>query len=162
LEKDHFFTKVETNNGRLLYLFMSFEGHQTDDKTAFPVGTLTLYKSDLATTPIYTAQCKEDRHAITLIVNSMDCYNREIEWNYAYFKKIRLCFSLNQRKLKDVKFDFKEGDELSPKVFNCLHAIFYSSGCISRCSSRLTCWRSPWGTSRRPLSMTRRLRWLRT
>ena len=116
MEKDHFFTKVETNNGRLLYLFMSFEGHQTDDKTAFPVGTLTLYKSELATTPIYTAQCKEDRHAITLIVNSMDCYNREIEWNYAYFKKIRLCFSLNQRKLKDVKFDFKEGDELSPKV----------------------------------------------
>lgn len=35
----------------------------------------------------------------------MQCYNREIEWNYAYFKKIRLCF---YRKLKDVKFAFKD------------------------------------------------------
>ena len=38
----------------------------------------------------------------------MECYNREIEWNYAYFKKIRLCFSCNQKKLKDVKFQFRD------------------------------------------------------
>ena len=38
----------------------------------------------------------------------MDCYNREIEWNYAYFKKIRLCFSCSQKKLKDVKIIFKD------------------------------------------------------
>ncbi len=38
----------------------------------------------------------------------MGCYNREIEWNYAYFKKIRLCFSCNQKKLKDVKFQFRD------------------------------------------------------
>jgi hypothetical protein len=35
----------------------------------------------------------------------MQCYNKEIEWNYAYFKKIRLCF---YRKLKDVKYAFKD------------------------------------------------------
>ena len=35
----------------------------------------------------------------------MSCFNREIEWNYAYFKKVRLCF---YRKLKDVKFAFKD------------------------------------------------------
>lgn len=35
----------------------------------------------------------------------MQCYNREIEWNYAYFKKIRLAF---YRKLKDVKFAFRD------------------------------------------------------
>ena len=38
----------------------------------------------------------------------MECYNREIEWNFAYFKKIRLCFSCNQKKLKDVKFQFRD------------------------------------------------------
>jgi hypothetical protein len=38
----------------------------------------------------------------------MESYNREIEWNYAYFKKIRLCFSCNQKKLKDVKFQFRD------------------------------------------------------
>jgi hypothetical protein len=42
------------------------------------------------------------------IVKSMECYNREIEWNFAYFKKIRLCFSCNQKKLKDVKFQFRD------------------------------------------------------
>ena len=36
----------------------------------------------------------------------MTCFNPEIEWNYAYLKKIRLSF---YRKLKDVKFAFKEG-----------------------------------------------------
>lgn len=35
----------------------------------------------------------------------MACFNKEIEWNYAYLKKIRLSF---YRKLKDVKFAFKE------------------------------------------------------
>lgn len=38
----------------------------------------------------------------------MECYNREIEWNYAYFKKIRLCFGCNQKKLKDVKYQFRD------------------------------------------------------
>jgi len=38
----------------------------------------------------------------------MKCFNKEIEWNYAYFKKIRLCFTAPQRKLKDVKFTFRE------------------------------------------------------
>ena len=43
-----------------------------------------------------------------MIVTSMKCFNREIEWNYAYFKKVRLCFTALQRKLKDVKFVFKD------------------------------------------------------
>lgn len=35
----------------------------------------------------------------------MTCFNKEIEWNYAYFKKLRLSL---YRKLKDVKFAFKD------------------------------------------------------
>ena len=41
-------------------------------------------------------------------MTSLACFNKEIEWNYAYFKKVRLCFTASQRKLKDVKFVFKE------------------------------------------------------
>ena len=43
--------------------------------------------------------------SINVLVTSMQCFNKEIEWNYAYFKKIRLCF---YRKLKDVKFVFRD------------------------------------------------------
>lgn len=35
----------------------------------------------------------------------MQSFNKEIEWSYAYFKKIRLSF---YRRLKDVKFAFKD------------------------------------------------------
>ena len=38
----------------------------------------------------------------------MKCFNKEIEWNYSYLKKLRLCFTTPQRKLKDVKFAFRE------------------------------------------------------
>ncbi len=41
--------------------------------------------------------------------------NREIEWNYAYFKKVRLCFTAPHKKLKDVKFTFKGNKEEQPK-----------------------------------------------
>ena len=41
----------------------------------------------------------------------MKSMNREIEWNYAYFKKVRLCFTAPQKKLKDVKFMFKSSKE---------------------------------------------------
>jgi hypothetical protein len=44
----------------------------------------------------------------------MQCMNREIEWNFAYFKKVRLCFTAQQRKLKDVKFTFKGGQQKQP------------------------------------------------
>ena len=43
----------------------------------------------------------------------MKCMNREIEWNYAYFKKVRLCFTAPQKKLRDVKFVFKKNSDSS-------------------------------------------------
>ena len=45
----------------------------------------------------------------------MQCFNREIEWNYAYFKKIRYSF---YRKLKDVKFAFKDPAQGGPASKN--------------------------------------------
>ena len=57
LEKDYFFTKLELGNlpNTFVYMFIQFEYHLMNDKVDFPVGTVTLFKQDLKTTPIYTA-----------------------------------------------------------------------------------------------------------
>eukprot|EP00347_Sterkiella_histriomuscorum_P002917 403366297 len=95
LEKEFYFTKLDLmNTNDFVYVFVEFEEHPTDLKQDFTVGTLTILKSNLQTTPIFSAQ-----------LQSMSCFNKEIEWNYAYFKKIRLSF---YRRLKDVKFAFKD------------------------------------------------------
>ena len=94
-----------------MYVFVEFDPqHPINLKEEFPIGTMTLLLSDLATTPLYKAK-----------LTSMECYNREIEWNYAYFKKVRLAF---YRKMKDVKFVLKNVDEdgeITKKVLSHSH-----------------------------------------
>ena len=52
-------------------MFVELEEHPTDVKQDFTVGTFTLLKSNLAQTPIFTAQCK-------LIINEVKFINSTI------------------------------------------------------------------------------------
>jgi hypothetical protein len=95
LEGEFIFTKLELQNSTCdhIYLFIEFDtSHPVGDKSDFPIGRVTLMREDLPTTPLYTAECKSTL-SFKGLVTSMGCYNREIEWNYAYFKKIRYCFT---------------------------------------------------------------------
>lgn len=65
LEEEFIFTKVELQNPpgtaqcEHVYMFIEFSAnHPVDEKTDFPVGRVTLMREDLASTPIYTADCK--------------------------------------------------------------------------------------------------------
>jgi hypothetical protein len=111
LEKEYIFTKLELSNlpGTSLYCFLELLAHPFDDKSDFPVGTITIFTNNLHPpyASIYTAD-----------LNSLATFNREIEWNYAYFKKLRLCFTTSARKLKDVKFVFKEEANPNPHPSN--------------------------------------------
>ena len=78
---------------------MEFNDHVLEDKSDFPIGTFTLLRGNV----IY--QAPSNICILIISVNSMSCYNKEIEWNYAYFRKIRLCF---YRKIKDVKITFRD------------------------------------------------------
>ncbi|CDW86386.1 UNKNOWN [Stylonychia lemnae] len=86
-EKEFYFTKLELTNNDFVYAFAEFEDHPVGIKQDFNVGNLTIFKSNLSQTPIFTAQR----------INS-------------FFIKI---YSLiNVLKLKDVKFSFKDPHQL--------------------------------------------------
>ncbi len=105
MEREFLFSKLELPNNDHIYTFIEFEDHPCNLKEDFKIGNMTVLMSDLVNTPIYSSEMR-----------SYDCFNREIEWNSSYFKKIRLCL---YRKLKDVKFFFALNQEMdlgSPTV----------------------------------------------
>lgn len=115
LRKESVFSKIETQKGDILFVLISFEEQKQMEKKEFELGSIVIFKSTLPNY-VLTTKCKNNDAKITLhfLVVSTNCLNEALEWNYAYFKKIRLCF---QRVFRDVTYIFnQDGDSDEAKV----------------------------------------------
>lgn len=105
LGKEFFFSKIDfkfegdckffsDRYSKTAFTFVDFEEHDTNIKQDFPVGKLMMILHPL-----------DHTQGIPLIyegeLTSLGCFNTAIEWNKAYFQKIRMCFF---RKLTDIHF----------------------------------------------------------
>ena len=125
MAREGFFAKIETNRAEQLYIYVEFEAHVLGDKNDFPYCKVTLlptttFKEGL----IYTTPS---------VLTSKQCLNDNLEWSYAYFKKLRSCL---RKKFADVVFVFSQepGNEIG-----CDAEVSASSFC--------SCKRSSWSTT---------------